>query len=301
MTRLISKIVMWLALVAVVLVAGGYFVYYLFLWEWGRAGIAGTGFTAALVVGATFLFMGRMQRIERRLDELLLIAESGAFPAASGTGQSGLPEIEPRPDFPWLRGVPGPPAVGLLALVAYEPPSQSVFIPVFLAAGLVISAAAGVVERIAGVRYAARTPAGRTEPPPTAREVLAARPRRSLVALPLAGAVIIALAVVGLYVVSHYWSKPIGPGITTMTVEVSTRGPATSDIEVVETMGRFCSIDSGTGVEYVDVSPGPGESTFLRLSPLLDEDAQDRFVGCLQDAVLERHRLDVTRIELDPR
>jgi hypothetical protein len=304
MTRLVAKAVMWLALAAVIVVAGGHFVYYLYGWEWGRAGIAGTGFTAALILGSTFLFLGRIQRIERRLDQILLAQQA----TASAGEPAGPPDIEPRPDFPWLTTT-RPQLLGILALVAYDPPRPSVFIPVFLAAGLAISATAGVVERVAALRYregpAAGTGAARQAAsagaPPTAREVIAAQPRRWLVVFPVVGIIITGLVVGGLYVISHYWSKPIGPGVTTMTVEVSSRGPTYPAIEVVESVGRYCSVNTGTGVRYLGVAPGPGESTLLRLAPLLDEDAQDRFVGCVEDAVLEWHRLDVTGTTLDPR
>lgn len=302
MTRLVAKVVMWLALAGVIVVAGGNFVYYLYQWEWGRAGIAGTGFTAALILGSTFLFLSRIQRIERRLDQILLAQQ-----AAARTAEPSWPDLEPRPDFPWLTARPQ--LLGVLALVAYDPPRTSVFIPVFLAAGLAISASAGVVERIAELRYrekpAAGTAAARpTAPPgapPTVREVISEKPRRALLVFPVVGIVITGLVVGGLYVISHYWSKPIGPGVTTMTVEVSSRGPTHPDIDVVETVGRYCSVNTGTGVRYLGVAPGPGESTQLRLAPLLDEDAQDRFVGCVEDAVLEWHSLDVTGTTLDPR
>jgi hypothetical protein len=303
---------MWLALAAVIVVAGGHFIYYLYRWEWGRAGIAGTGFTAALILASTFIFLGRIQRIERRLDQILAVSQAAAQAAAVGTATPGVAAvpvgetrpagIEPRPDFPWLSGT-SPQVLGILALAAYEPPRPSVFIPVFLAAGLAISASAGVVERIAAARYreTAATGTAAPAPVPTAREVLSSRPRGLLVALPVAGILITALAVGGLYVVSHYWSKPIGPGVTTMTVEVASRGPTYPDVDVVETVGRYCALNTGTGVRYLGVAPGSGETTLLRLAPLLDDDAQDRFIGCVEDAVLEWHRLDVTGTTLDPR
>jgi len=297
MTRLVAKVVMWLALAAVIVVAGGHFIYYLYRWEWGRAGIAGSGFTAALILGSTFLFLNRIQRIERRLDQIVLAQQATAQQSTASTAApAGPPGIEPRPDFPWLTTT-RPQLVGVLALVVYDPPRPSVFIPVFLAAGLAISAAAGVVERIAALRYRARAAGA----PPTVREVIAARPRRSLVAFPAVGIIITGLVVGGLYVISHYWSQPIGPGVTTMTVEVSSRGPTYPAIDVVESVGRYCSMNSGVGVRYLGVAEGPGESTLLRLAPLLDEDAQDRFVGCVEDAVLEWHSLDVTGTALDPR
>jgi hypothetical protein len=306
-TRLVARVVTWLALAAVIAVAGGHFVYYLFQWEWGRAAIAGTGFTAALVVGSTFLFLNRVQRIEQRLDRLLELAQSGPAASPDGLGRETVTDIEPRPDFPWLSSA-SPQALGILALVAYEPPREAVFIPVFLAAGLVISAAAGLVERVAALRYRDQTVTAPTSTPRSAargaastRELLASRPRRSLIAFPLIGVLITGLAVGGLYLVSHYWSKPIGPGITTMTVEVRSRGPTYPDVQVVETAGRYCSINSGIGVRYLGVRAGPGETTLLRLAPLLDGDAQRRFRGCLEDAFLEWHSLDVTSTELHPR
>jgi hypothetical protein len=301
MTRLLAKAVMWLALAGVIVVAGGHFIYYLYQWEWGRAGIAGTGFTAGLILGSTFLFLSRIQRIERRLDQILFAQQ-----AAVRTAEPSGPDLEPRPDFPWLTTRPQ--LLGILALVAYDPPKPSVFIPVFLAAGLAISASAGVVERIAALRYRER-PAGtaaarQTAPagaPPTVRRVVAAQPRRWLVVFPVVGIIITGLVVGGLYVISHYWSQPIGPGVTTMTVEVSSRGPVYPAVEVVESVGRYCSINTGIGVRYLGVAPGPGETTLLRLAPLLDEDAQDRFVGCVEDAVFEWHSLEVTGTTLDPR
>ena len=302
MTRLVAKVVMWLALAGVIVVAGSHFVYYLYQWEWGRAGIAGTGFTAALILGSTFLFLSRIQRIERRLDQILLAQQ-----AAARTADPSEPDLEPRPDFPWLASRPQ--FLGILGLVAYDPPRPSVFIPVFLAAGLAISASASVVERVAALRYREKRPAGtaaaRPTPPagapPTVREVISAQPRRALLVFPVVGIVITGLVVGGLYVISHYWSKPIGPGVTTMTVEVSSRGPTYPAIEVVESVGRYCAMDTGTGVRYLGVAPGPGTSTLLRLAPLLDDDAQDRFAGCVEDAILEWHSLDVTGTTLEPR
>lgn len=303
MTRLVAKVVMWLALAAVISVAGIHFVYYLYQWEWGRAGIAGTGFTAALILGSTFLFLSRIQRIERRLDQILLAQQT-----AARTAEPSGPDIEPRPDFPWLSTT-RPQLLGILALVAYDPPKPSVFIPVFLAAGLAISASAGVVERIAALRYrqkpaavtATARPTAPAGAPPTVREVISAQPRRALLVFPVVGIVITALAVGGLYVISHYWSKPIGPGVTTMTVEVDSKGPTYPDIDVVETVGRYCVVNTGTGIRFLGVRSGPGESTTLRLAPLLDEDAQMRFIGCVEDALLEWHSLDVTGTTLDPR
>jgi hypothetical protein len=303
-TRLVARAVLWITLVGVIAVAGVHFIYYLANWEWSRAGVAGLALISALVVGGTFLVLGRLRRLERRLDEVLLALQG----APAGTGvpvvtEPPTPEIEPRPDFPWLAAPTATHAFGvvLLAAVAWEPPELGVFIPVFLAAGIVISAIAGGVERVAALRSRGARGATVHAAPPTAREALGHRPGTTLLALMVAGAAVAGLAVGGLYLLSHYWSEPIGPGITTMTVVVDNRGPTTTDIEVVETVGRYCTLNSGTDARFRGVQPGPGDANRLRVSPLLDEAAQNRYIGCVEDAVLEWHRLTVTATELTPR
>jgi hypothetical protein len=295
---------MWLALAAVLLVAGFHFMYYLILWEWTRAAIAGAGFASALVVGGTYILLTRLLRIERRLDQLVLATQEPAR-VVPGT-PTAAPDGEPRPDFPWLATSTTPYALsglalGALAIVTAEGPERSVFIPVFLAAGLVISAVAGGVERIAAMRQRARSTSS-SAPLPTPTQVLGGRSRLMLFGLPVLLFAMAALVVGGLYWTTHYWSKPIGAGLTTMVVEVDRRGgDPTVDIEVVEVMGRYCSINAGTTARYVDVRKGPGDSTLLRVRPLLDGDAQRRYTGCLEDAALEWHRLTVTSTVLAPR
>jgi hypothetical protein len=310
-TRLVARAVLWISLLAVVAVAGVHFIYYLANWEWSRAGIAGLALTSSLVVGASLLVLGRLRRLEGRLEEVLLAlqaAPAGAEDPGVTETETATPAIEPRPDFPWLAAPNATHAVGavLLAALAWEPPDQSVFIPVFLAAGIVISALAAGVERIAALRHrgapgaSAHASSPHASSPP-AREVLGRRPMTTLLALMVAGAAVAGLGVGGLYLLSHYWSQPIGPGITTMTVVVDNRGPTTTDIEVVETVGRYCTLNSGIDARFRGVQTGPGETSMLRLSPLLDEDAQNRYIGCVEDAVLEWHRLTVTATELAPR
>lgn len=302
MTRLLALAVMWLSLLAVVVVAGGHFVYYLLQWEWDRAAIAGVGFTASLVVGGSIVLLGRLARVEHRLDALLRAVEAQGSVTGPVAPADATSEMEPTPDFPWLAVPTSTFAVGVLGMVAWRAPDQGVFIPIFLAAGLVISAVAGVVERLAAARRRASVGAGSAAPPNLVREVLSTRSSASLVGIAVLGAVLAALVIGGLYATTHYWSKPIGPGITTLTVEVDSRGPARDDIVVVEVAGRYCSLNTGTGVRFRGVeATGSPESTLLHVEPLLDDDAQGRFIGCIQDSTLEWHRLTVTDTALTPR
>ena len=294
MIRLLSRLVMWFALSGVIAVAGGHTIYYLLNWEWNRAGIAGVAFTGAVVVASTFLLLDRLSRVEAKLD-LLLAGGSGQRQPAEVDATAAAVQVEPRPDFPWLSASPAV-VLGLWAVAPRQAPDPGVFIPVFLAAGLIVSALAGVLERVAAFTQRRKGRPGGGTTTATAR-----KNRLWLVALlPAVSALVVGGAVAGLYWASHYWSTPMGPGVTTMTVDVDARGPTTSEIDVVETIGRYCAVDSGTEVSFVAVAPGPRGTTLLRLEPLLDSDAQGRYIGCVEDAVLEWHRLTVTATSLDP-
>ena len=69
------------ALAAVTVVSGGYTVHYLFAWQWARADFAATAFVASLVVGAVFVVLVRLRRLEDRLERRLAeLSGSGAPP-----------------------------------------------------------------------------------------------------------------------------------------------------------------------------------------------------------------------------
>ena len=161
MTRAVASVVTWLSLLAVLGVSGGYTVAYLFSWQWMRAQIAGLAFVAALVVVSALAVMARIRRLERRLDALL--------PVAASRAPSPLVDVEPRPDFPWLS-TPTTAAPALLAIPLLDvlrPPDGSVFIPVFLATGLVVAGLASVVERISALRHGGASLVAARPPAPT--------------------------------------------------------------------------------------------------------------------------------------
>jgi hypothetical protein len=302
MTRLVAAVMMWLSLAAVVVVAGGHTLYYLLEWEWVRAQIAGIAFVAGLVVAATLSVLARLRRIERRLDVLALAMGTPAV-------QQPAPDVEPRPDFRWLDRPSTAQALALPAavLTLLAVPDQSVFIPVFLATGLVVTAVATAVEQISALRHSTPLAGVAVGAPPSALPLPRGPGGRMLLLVPVVAALVVAALVGGLYLASHYWSKPIGAGTTTMAVEVATNGGPAGDpevvevVEVVEAVGRYCVLNSGVAVRFRDVVPGPRGDTLLRLTPLLDGDAQKRFIGCLEDAVLEWHQLTVTDTALDRR
>lgn len=297
MTRAVAAVVTWLSLLTVLVVAGVYTVAYLFSWQWMRAQIAGLAFVAALVVACTLAVMARLRRLERRLDGL-----SGVVPPApSGEAPAG---IEPRPDFRWLSAPTSAPVLlGLPLLDRLRPPDDAVFIPVFLATGLVVAGLASVVERISALRHGGSVAVAVDPRPAPARSYRTPRP---FVLVPLVSAAVVAAVLGGLWRTTHYRSEPLGPGITTMTVDVdrsSAGEPGVPDVtrhEAVALVGRYCSVGSGVAVRFVGVAPGPAGTTLLRVSPLLDAAARERFAGCVQDAVLDRHSMAVVAIDLTP-
>lgn len=302
MTRTIASVVTWLALTAVLVVSGGHMLYYLLEWEWVRAQIAGIAFVAALVVSATLVLLMRLRALERRLDFLVRASAPAVGPADPATAlpAPALTDAEPRPDFAWLSQPSGWSglALPLLALLTLGDPAPAVFIPVFLATGIAVSVVASGVERLAAHRHAVTVPAAAR---PDVGPPLRPTSIRTALAVPVGGAIMIGAVIGGLWITAHYWSEPMGPGTTTLTLDVDRNGRVSTDLDVADSMGRYCVLNSGVDVRFGDVAPGPGGTVLLRVTPLLDADAQKRFGGCLEDAVLDRHRVAVTGVRLAPR
>ncbi len=116
-----------IAAVVTLLAAGAYFFVYLYRWEWNRAQVSAAIFIAAEIGVVAMLLTDRMRRIERRLDRL------GGEGADRRLHILRSTQPAPRVTFAWLT----------------RTDRTSVFIPVLLGAGAVLSALAWVVERFA--------------------------------------------------------------------------------------------------------------------------------------------------------
>jgi hypothetical protein len=286
------RIVVRLTLAGTLVVAAGYAVHYLYSWQWQRAQIALGATLAALVVAATGVVLGRLDRLERdlgrRLDRLeaaaVAVPPTSPLPA-SGPGREGPPDAD-APDFPWL--VPVAPRVVVVPVTAAvaagaDEPRAAVFIPVLLGAGLLVTVVAGLVERVAARLNTPR--------PPRAR----------VVALDVAVVVVLAAVVTaGVWHSAHYRPEQLGEGRTVLTVDVRTKAAPAPAVDTVGTMARYCARTAISGVRVVGVESRTATSAVLVLSPLLDQEARRRFAGCLEDANLTWQRLTVTGSVLVP-
>ena len=115
-----------LAAVITLLASGSYFFVYLYRWEWNRAQVAGAIFIAAEVGVVGWLISDRIRRVERRLDRMAATAQERR---AHIIREHAPP---PRVSFAWLT----------------RTDRTSVFIPVLLGAGALLSALAWLVERV---------------------------------------------------------------------------------------------------------------------------------------------------------
>jgi len=117
-------------LVGVTLAASGaYVLVYLQRWEWNRALIAGIFMLASEMVLVTVVLASRIKAVERTITER---DRAGQRDRVLRRLQEAPPA--PRDHFAWLR----PTSTG-----------TNVFVPVLMGAGLVLSALAWLVERVA--------------------------------------------------------------------------------------------------------------------------------------------------------
>jgi hypothetical protein len=283
------------ALLGTLLLAAGHVLYYLYYWEWVRAQIALTVLVAALVIGATTLVLRRIDRAEQavhaRLDELAarLAATPAPAPAVAAPQPPAVPLApEPpaaaEPRFPWLDPAlaPGREALAAPALLAATAPATpaeprlAVFIPVLLGAGLVVSVVAGLVEVISTRWHDARRARTRS----TAREAAAV-------------AVVTAVIGAGLWTTAHYDPPPPAAGRTELVVDVDSKSAPAPPAATVDVVGRYCARNAISGFRVAEVRPRTGDTAVLVVTPMLDPQSRRRLGGCLEDAVLFRHRFRV--------
>jgi hypothetical protein len=116
-----------LAGIVTLLGSGAYVFVYLYRWEWNRAQVSAAIFVAVEVGLVGWLLAERLRRVERRLELATIDGEARRLHVI----RSSAPPA--RVGFAWLA----------------RQDRMSVFIPVLLGAGALLSAVAWVVERVA--------------------------------------------------------------------------------------------------------------------------------------------------------
>lgn len=289
----VSRILLRTLAVVVLVVSSVYLFVYLYRWEWNRALISGVFLLASLVMLSTSLVLGSLRRIEQRIDGL---SASGAEDIAAATAEEN--RLHARRHFDWLRQ-----------------DRLSVFIPVLLGAGVLLSAAAFVIERTAGLLagptvdrriallLAPDTPLG----PPvrgraTAERVAPTRSRRRWTPVAAVVAVVlIAATVVALRALTMARVEPTRTdAVTRVGLEVSHRSGSYPSAELAIALWVSCRSQIPGDVELVDVEGGGSDRVELVVAPGVGPIGRRRLSGCLEDTVIDRVDADVVRVETVP-
>jgi hypothetical protein len=153
----------WALGVGTLAYSGVYVFVYLYRWEWNRTLTAGLFFLAAEIGLATALVIERLRKLEHKLDDRPAGRPDATDPRYARVRARLSESASPARDhFAWLRS---------------SMDRTNVFIPVLMGAGVILSALAWVVEKVA------RATAGRARDDKLAHRLLPI----SLPAEPIAG------------------------------------------------------------------------------------------------------------------
>lgn len=286
MFDLLVRLVGRLLTPVVLVVSGAYLVIYLYRWEWNRALISGLFFLAAEVayVGAS------LRREIRSLAARAAAAEEQAERRLHA--RLGETAAHPARPFGWLRDS--------------VTRGTGVFVPVLLGAGMILSALAFAVERIAGAlaRNAVDpiTVHHLVGLEPLDRGLLSprpegGRPRQRPVTSPVAragrlvGAALLAVAGAGaidlLADATQSRPAPIDPDTsTTIDLQVEQRR-ARSALAAAEALAVACQGTLRGGTEVTHIAAQDDDRVEIVVEPGLSELRRRRLFGCLEDATVD--------------
>ncbi len=271
-------------LVVLVLVAsGGYLLVYLYRWEWNRALISGLVFVAAEIALSTTVIVRRLRSVDAPTDTFDL--------ALRRLREAG---VDRRNPFAWLTARD----------------RFGVFIPVLLGAGVVLSALAYVVERIAEAtaevtidRNLARRLALLAPARPLTAHADALRwdrpPRRGgWLAGMAAIAIIVGLAVQVLAEATQ--SRPDAsakPVETAILLDIDQRRPEPV-LDTAAALWVACRpVLPARNRPTARLEPAGQDEVWLTLRPGIRELTTRRLTGCLTDNVLSKVRADVLDVD----
>jgi hypothetical protein len=276
-------------LAVVVLVASGaYFFVYLYRWQLRHALVSGVFFVAAEIVVVASVVLRRLSRIEERLDEVRS-RPPAETPAALGPIAASAPP--PRDRFEWL-----------------DPSRTSVFLPILLGTGVLLSGVATVVERLAGAtarpvlerRLAQRLqplalPAGGLHGGAAPPAPLAPGRRAPIVRAVAAvvAALLLYAGIDGLADATQTRPERERSGSTTdFVLDVRHRGSGTDAVRSTEDLFAACRAEFRRSLSGTAEALAPGRVR-LGVTPGLGDQALHRFRGCLEDGTIDRVRVHV--------
>ena len=282
------------ALAAVILaVSGVYVVIDLARWEWNRAIISALVMLAALIVLVAMMLFRQLHRIEQRLDTLERRRHDApdVLHALRSTNSSVA-----RRHFRWLE----------------RPQDQlGVFIPVLLGAGVLLSLAAYLVERIAGL-FAAATldqqtirelapdvPLGSGLIRTAERSSQPTTRRHSVNAVVVMVTVVVSLGAVGvLRELTQTRPKEVtAAGTTSIVLDIDQRRQFRPIEVVAEDLWGSCRSRLPGVMELTAITQLNAEQVEIVFDRALGRTGRVRITGCLEDLTLDLVRADVLAIE----
>ncbi|HVM08929.1 MAG TPA: hypothetical protein VM345_10715 [Acidimicrobiales bacterium] len=286
--------------VAAALAAGAYVLVYLYRWEWHRALMAGV-FMLTLEIGiGVALVLERLRSIEARLDASERAAAATAKEVVAGT------RVEPAEPFAWL---------------SEASTRLSVFVPILLGAGVVLSAIAWLVERIAKTTAGAtieRSLALRLQPLMVADGVVSGRagvgvalpvrpgagqPLRSRMRMAAAVMAIVApMLVLGGVVDNLGDATQNRPDVIDRTsagrvvLRVDHRNLSGGEETTARSLWGACSNQIGTTYRLTGVELLSDGRVEMRVRPAIGKYAERRLRGCFGDATVDSVRAEVVDV-----
>lgn len=287
-TRTIRRLAFALALV-VLATSGAYLLVYLRRWEWSRATISGIVFLATLLIMSMAIVAQRLGELADRVDS------RSADPAVADAIRVANGARATR-HFQWLRP---------------ETDRLSVFVPILLGTGMILSAVAYLVERVAGLlagatvdrRTAATLPihlplGGHALPVQRSSAPRAARRGRSVAAV----VALVVVAAAGVEVLRRLTQSPEGSstatGSTSLTIDVDTKRGLSPEV-AVQRLWAVCAgrLDGSAVSAAVSAT---GDRFVLQLDRALGDTARRRIVGCLEDYTIDFALAEVETIDIRP-
>jgi hypothetical protein len=284
------KALRYAILIGAVAASGIYLFVYLFRWEWHRALVAGVLFVGAEIALASAAILDRLRAIESRLQAGAAVAPGADGPETLGRLREAQPE--PRTNFDWLTRQSG---------------EMSVFVPLLLGAGVVLSGMAWIVERLAratagpvlerglSVRLAPLSmPAGvfAGAPAPVARH-------RSFVPHVVAGVLAIGLATAGLDALADATqNRPDAKvaGTASSVILHVNPGSARGPLAATQALWGACTTQVGGEYHLLGVTDLGGDQVQLVVEPRVGKYAERRLRGCFGDAVTDRIQASVQSV-----